>query len=279
MCRQPTRCTYSVALTALSLHSPPLKIYSITTGTWTTGANMPGARYFPGAAYYGSNNKIYVAGGFDSTFTETNTTWEYDPVANTWNTSRAPIPTPIGGAGYSIVGQNMYLAGTWNNASGSWAAVPVPIYRPASAAVATQEFLVGGGNPDFLGSGKTQRPHPVAKTASTRSPATAYTSTYIYDTVTDSWSSGPVTNVPHSFTGGTAIGGLLLVVTDLTGPLVIQTSWRAVSLGDPAGRHHPLLQRRRRSRPLRQQQPRRRRRKRRGLPRRHGLGRHRRRVP
>ena len=54
-------------------------------------------------------------GGFDgATFSEQSQTWEYDPVANTWNTSRAPIPVPMGGAGYSIVGQFVYLAGHWN---------------------------------------------------------------------------------------------------------------------------------------------------------------------
>jgi len=80
---------------------------------------MPGARYFASGAYDASNGKIYVIAGFDSTFTETSTTWEYDPVANTWDTSRANTPIPLGGSGYSIVGQNIYLAGTWNGGSGS----------------------------------------------------------------------------------------------------------------------------------------------------------------
>src|SRR5205823_15116615 len=67
---------------------------------------------------YSANGKIYVISGFDQNFLETSTTWQYDPVANTWDTTRANMPAPTGGAGYSIVGQNIYLAGTWNNAQG-----------------------------------------------------------------------------------------------------------------------------------------------------------------
>jgi len=190
---------------------------------------MPGPRYFAGAAYYSANGKIYVIAGFDQNFLETTTTWEYDPVANTWDTTRANMPVATGGAGYSIVGQNIYLAGTWNNAQGStqnyrydivadtWTAVapvPVNIYRPDSAAIGTNCYLVGGGNP-FLGSRQFKGPkvlHP-----STNSPETSYNSTYIYDTIGDTWSTGPNTNVAHSFTGGTAIGNTLIVVTGFDG--------------------------------------------------------------
>ncbi len=202
------------------------QIYDIATNTWTMGAPMPDAagRYFPAAAYDAANGKIYVIGGFDgATVSEQSQTWEYDPVANTWNTSRAPIPVPMGGAGYSIVGQFVYLAGHWNNGfastdhyrydivADSWTAVapvPVPIYRPAAAGVGTQEFLVGGGDPNISASATQQE----RVAASMRAPATSYTSTYIYDTISNSWTTGPNTNVPHSFTGGTVIANLLFLV-------------------------------------------------------------------
>ncbi len=201
------------------------QIYDIATNTWSMGAAMPDGRVFPSAAYYSGNSKIYVIGGFYPDGNEANQTWEYDPVSNTWDTSRANIPVAMGGAGYSIAGQFVYLAGHWNNGAAStdhyrydivdntWAAiapVPVAIYRPAAAGVGTKEYLVGGGNP-FVGvSGKTGRLAP--KQAFLKAPAVAYTSTYIYDTVSNTWTTGPSTNVPHSFTGGTAIGNLLLVV-------------------------------------------------------------------
>ena len=207
------------------------QIYDVATNSWTMGAPMPDptGRYFSSAVYDSVNGKIYVFGGFDgATFSEQSQTWEYDPVANTWNTSRAPIPVAMGGAGYSIVGQFAYLAGHWNGGAAStdhyrydivadsWTAVapvPVAMYRPAAAGVGTQEFLVGGGNPDISASA-TQRERVAA---SMRAPATSYTSTYIYDTTSNSWTSGPNTNVPHSFTGGTAIGNLLLVVGGFDG--------------------------------------------------------------
>src|SRR5438128_2025609 len=146
--------------------SAVVQIYNVGTGIWTNGTPMPGARYFASAAYYGGTDKIYVIAGFDSNFTETSTTWEYDPLTDTWNTSRANVPIPLGGSGYSIVGQNIYLAGTWNGGTGStvhyrydivadsWtqmADVPVAIYRPDAAGIATNEYLVVGGNPLVAG--------------------------------------------------------------------------------------------------------------------------------
>src|SRR4029077_18741445 len=109
-------------------------------------------------------------------------TWEYDPVADTLNTSRAAIPVLIGGAGYSIVDQFAYLAGHWNNGlastdhyhydfvADSWPAVapvPVAIYRPAAAGVGAQEFLVGGATPDVRPSATQQE----RVAASMRAPA------------------------------------------------------------------------------------------------------------
>src|SRR5436190_8968952 len=73
---------------------------------------MPAERFFPGTVYYDPNGKIYVAGGIDGTFFETDTTWEYDPLTDTWNTSLAPILVAMGGSAVSLVGQNMYLQGS-----------------------------------------------------------------------------------------------------------------------------------------------------------------------
>jgi N-acetylneuraminic acid mutarotase len=80
-------------------------IYNIDTNTWSTGAPMPSGRSFPNVAYYPGNGKIYVIGGFsfDQVRTEDNQTWEYDPIANTWDTSRTPIPVPMAGSATSIV--------------------------------------------------------------------------------------------------------------------------------------------------------------------------------
>ena len=214
------------------------QVYDITSGTWGTGAPMPdpAGRYFAAATYDPVSHKVYVMGGFDGiTFSEQTNNWIYDPVADSWDSSTAlPIPVGIGGAGYSIVGQNVYLQGHWNGGLGStdnyrydivantWtpmAPVPVNIYRPASGSIGTNTYLVGGGDP-FVAPGKAQKgpkrpevaPHPSAN-----APATSFNTTWVYDTLGDSWSAGPNTNVAHSFTGGTAIGTHFIVVTGFNG--------------------------------------------------------------
>jgi N-acetylneuraminic acid mutarotase len=203
-------------------------IYNIGTNTWSTGAPMPVGHYFPSVVYYPANGKIYVIGGFNTSLAEDTETYEYDPVANTWNTSRAPIPVGMGGAGTSIAGQYIYLAGHYGPGTGStdhyrynivddtWASmtpVPVPIYVPGAAAIGTQIYIFGGGNP-LIGPSATMQ---AGIAASLRAPATSYASTYIYNTVTNTWTTGPNTNVAHSFTAGTAIGNSLLVVGGYTG--------------------------------------------------------------
>jgi len=200
-----------------------VQIYDVATDTWSTGTPMPAERFFPGTVYYDPNGKIYVAGGIDGTFFETNTTWEYDPVADTWNTSRAPIPVAMGGSAVSLVGQNMYLQGSFGDFGGtnlnyrydivadSWtqmADVPVGVYEAAGAAIGTNTYVVGGGNPAVgLKAASQDR-----VSAMVRAPADPFKSTFTYDTTTDTWSRLANTNVRHSFTGGTAIGDLLIVV-------------------------------------------------------------------
>jgi hypothetical protein len=213
-----------------------VQIYNVGTGTWEpNGAPMPdpAGRYFAAAVYYPVDGRIYVFGGFDGvTFSEQTNAWAYDPVSNTWDTSLAPIPVGIGGAGYSIVGDFAYLQGHWNGGLGStdnyqydilnnsWttkAPVPVNIYRPASGAIDTNAYLVGGGDP-FIAPGRAKGPTvPKAPHPSAAAPATSFNSTYIYDTVGDSWSVGPNTNVAHSFTGGAAVGPHFVVVTGFDG--------------------------------------------------------------
>ena len=55
---------------------------------------------FMASGYF--NGKIYLVGGYntgnvDPSFGQV---WEYDPVANTFNTSRANMPATLGGPGF-----------------------------------------------------------------------------------------------------------------------------------------------------------------------------------
>lgn len=203
-------------------------IYDIATDSWSAGAPMPEARFFPTVAYYDANGKIYVIGGLDASFLEASQTWEYDPVADTWDTSRTSIPVAMGGSATSIVDQNIYLAGSFGATGGttlhyrydiladSWmqmADLPVPVYEAAGAAVGAQTYVVGGGNP-AVGALATRQ---ARMAAFVKAPAVSYNTTYIYDIPSNTWASGPNTNVPHSFTGGTAIGNLLIVVAGFDG--------------------------------------------------------------
>ncbi len=139
-----------------------------------------------------------------ASFPEDSQTWEYDPVLNTWNTTRANIPVGMGGSATSIAGQFIYLVGTWNNSAASnvhyryditgntWTAMavaPAPVYEAAGAAIGGQTYVIGGGN-----------------------PSSPQNSTYVYDIASNTWSTGPNLNVARSFTAGTAIGARLLVV-------------------------------------------------------------------
>jgi N-acetylneuraminic acid mutarotase len=217
-----------------------LQVYDVAAGTWSSGANMPAERFFPATGYYDPNGKIYVAGGLDGSFLETSTTWEYDPLTNTWNTSRAPIPVVMGGSAVSLVGQNMYLQGSFGTGAtnlnysydivaDAWtpkANMPAAVYEGAGASIGTNTYVVGGGNPALApgssvkAQGKTSKVRRLLQWMRTRSittPDASFNTTYIYDTVADSWTTGPNTNVAHSFTGGTAVGNKLLVMCGFDG--------------------------------------------------------------
>ena len=93
------------------------RIYDIATDTWTTGAPMPDVRAFMGSGYH--NGKIYLVGGYttgnvDPSFGQV---WQYDPVANTWDTSRASMPITLGGPGSGIINGHIYIAGGRNLAN------------------------------------------------------------------------------------------------------------------------------------------------------------------
>ena len=118
-----------------------------------------------------SNGKIYLAGGgTDITFASAQATlWEYDPVLNTWNTSRANMPVALLTGGYGICFLHLYIFGgttvacttvstTYDyniaaNTSTTRTAMPSAIAEPGSAVVGNNIVIFGGGTP-FLGNSK-----------------------------------------------------------------------------------------------------------------------------
>src|SRR5262249_23331559 len=67
-----------------------LYIYDISTGTWSTGANLPQLVGWPGSTVFddGTGPKRYLYGGEINNHprTLTDITQIYDPVTNTWST-------------------------------------------------------------------------------------------------------------------------------------------------------------------------------------------------
>src|SRR5204863_1530340 len=122
---------------------------------------MLAVRIWPNVAYYGGNGKIYVIGGLDTSFVEQSQTWEYDPVANTWNTSLANDTVAQGGSGTVIAGQYIYLMGGYGGGTGStvhkrydivgdtWASLaPLPTanFQAGAGNIDGRNYLFGGGN-------------------------------------------------------------------------------------------------------------------------------------
>ncbi len=124
-------------------------IYDPASDSWSTGANMPTARYFPSAAEAGG--KIYVVGGakLQSGSSVSQTVCEvYDPSSDSWTTA-APLPAALRGHSAVSANGNVYVLGgktgsTFNSTvyqfvpgSGSWSSFST---APFSAAYGTAVF-------------------------------------------------------------------------------------------------------------------------------------------
>jgi len=130
--------------------------YNWRTNAWESRMSLPSAR--EGAAFGVINGLFYVAGGRDLGGLETNTTFEYDPVADTWATKATMINLHEGAASavlagelYSIAGLNTGVVSTlvekYNPNNNTWTAVAVlPAAIAFGAAVLENgKILVSGG--------------------------------------------------------------------------------------------------------------------------------------
>jgi N-acetylneuraminic acid mutarotase len=198
------------------------RIYNIATGVWSAGASMPDVRAFMGSGYY--NGKIYLIGGYatgnvNPSFGQV---WEYDPIANTWNTSRASMPITLGGPGFGIVNGHIYIAGgrnasstnlntlyDYNIAADTWtqrANLLAGVNVPGSAVICGKLWIFGGGNP-FFGSGTS----PKFSTQGVLDPETTNI-LQVYDPATDTWSTSNALNQQRSFPAGTHVGNTAVAV-------------------------------------------------------------------
>ena len=195
---------------------------------------MPDVRAFMGSGYF--NGKIYLVGGYttgnvDPSFGQV---WEYDPVANTFNTSRMSMPATLGGPGFGIINGHIYIAGgrnlantnlntlyDYDIAANTWttrANMPSGVNVPGSAVIGGKLWVFGGGNP-FLGSGTSPTSGKTGVRAWLKrlfNPDTT-NSLQVYDPATDSWTSGPTLNQQRSFPAGTHVGNTAVAVGGYTG--------------------------------------------------------------
>src|SRR4029079_2587989 len=82
--------------------------YNIATDTWTPLAADPFVTDHYGSASGAFNGKVFVVGG---TFNFSNAVWIYDVASNTCSVGTAAPTSPFELAGYTQVGQFLYLVG------------------------------------------------------------------------------------------------------------------------------------------------------------------------
>jgi uncharacterized repeat protein (TIGR01451 family) len=162
---------------------PWLDIYDIATDTWTSGAAMPGARYWLDCEAI--SDRIYCAGGYLAA--GTNTLYIYDITTNTWTTG-AILPAnrynyasaQLGGRYYVIGGYTAgYLATmlAYDPATDTWDST-LPSMSTArryfmAGVIGGRIFVAGGYNGSYLSSAE------------------------VYDPVLNSWS--PIASMPSTW--------------------------------------------------------------------------------
>jgi N-acetylneuraminic acid mutarotase len=211
------------------------RMYDLATGQWSSGAAMPGPRWGMAAAYTGG--KIYLAGGFNgpSATNVQSQLWEYDPLANTWATSRAALPAARGAAGAGVRNGHLYLLGgmasgglgtttvyDYDIAADTWTArTPLlsAVFSPGSGVLYDKIWVFGGGSSSQAARGPGSADRPIS------------TATQIYDPATDTWTNGPSLNQDRRGLSGTVVGPWVIAVAGQTGNM--DTSSVEVSFNPP----------------------------------------------
>jgi N-acetylneuraminic acid mutarotase len=185
-------------------------MWDATTNSWSQVASMNVPRGVFAAAEY--DGKIYVAGGTSACpdCVGLNSIEVYDPAANTW-TLKTPMPNARWGlsSGAALNGKFYVVSGTPNNggtyynsmdvydiATDTWSTLPTPFTSAGSGVVALNGYLyVISGVLDYVQN----------------------TTMYIYNPVTNAWSTGnPIPQSRYNLTAH-AIGGAIYVVAAADG--------------------------------------------------------------
>ncbi len=201
--------------------STATQIYDPATAQWTSGAPLPAPRAGMTSGYW--NGRIYLAAGTDTVrFTPQLQVWEYDPVADRWNTALLSLPQYTVGAAGGVIDGQLLLAGGANNRAeplhvlqvynlatqqrGYLADLPLPIYGAGGAIANGQLWVFGGGQP-FARTPGLPRLDAVAPAALPVSE--------LYDPVTNGWRPGPALNEARVLAGGAAVGNQVFAIGGL----------------------------------------------------------------
>jgi N-acetylneuraminic acid mutarotase len=145
-----------------------LRIYTISTNTWSNGTSMPTARFMH-KAVADSNGKIWIFGGSSGYGSTTNSVLKYDPLTNTYSSSgNSPFSLNFIGATMAV-DNNIYVNGgnsdysffsstpvnslykfdtsseTWTNLSTS-SPTPNAIFQHTLVSSGSNIYSMGGAN-------------------------------------------------------------------------------------------------------------------------------------
>jgi N-acetylneuraminic acid mutarotase len=184
------------------------ELYDPLTDKWTNKTSMPTARTGFATAVY--ENKIYVIGGaVGDTFT--GNVEVYDTINDTWQ-AMASMPTPRADLTANIVDDKIYLIGgkIYSNTSpyysqtsvtqvydiktNTWStsnSMPTALQGYASTVIGTKIYIIGGSRQSLSGID------------------TSTSTLQIYDTKTNSWTTGQPLNYPSSYGAAVATTGVI----------------------------------------------------------------------
>jgi len=228
-------------------NSNATRIYDIASNTWSAGANMPDVRSFAASGYVPATGMIYIVGGYNTGFIDSAqpTTWQYDPVGDSWTdlTATEPFPHAAGGMASGVINDKLYIAGGRDaanqNINLTWEYDPVAhTYTakadmpgtqpnvPGSAVALNALFAFGGGNPFLAPGSSAAKPAPAASKAASGSTRATFpialgraaakdkalipqttNHTYVYDPSMDQWTTSANMNITRSFPSGAFISG------------------------------------------------------------------------
>lgn len=185
---------YATSFTGSTINS----IYDVATDTWSTGAPLPQATGDAAVAVY-NDSLIYVVGGYSGSG-DLNTVQIYNTFTNTWTTG-TPMPgTAVAGCRMGIVGNEIVFCGGYSQTlAATQSAAYLGVINPSAPATITWTSLPNypGGTTGRHAAGVSLNNDGLVYFAGgdpTGQGTQVLATCYAYNTITDTWDSGP--NMP-----------------------------------------------------------------------------------